>query len=107
MEATKESEERKETKMSKALRIMLVYQVGIANVFRVTSFNLADYGRNAVRLKQSDFRTCESFSLDMAAAGAIVRSAQCNQAGDIARAQWSETLGDAPFSESQHPVKAN
>ena len=93
--------------MSKVLRVMLVYQAGLANVFRVTSFNLADYGRDAVRLVQADFRTCENFAHGMGCAGAIVRTAHCNQAGDIAQARWSLALEDAPFSENQRPVKAN
>ena len=85
-------------------RVMLVYQAGIANVFEVDSFNLADYGREAKRLIQSDFRTCEAFARGCAAMGAYVHSVHCNQAGDIANAQWSDDLDDAPFRESMRPV---
>jgi len=93
--------------MNENLKVMLVYQAGLANVFSVTSFNLANYGRDAVRLLQADFAACENFALGIGTAGAVVRSAHCNQAGDIAGAKWSDSLEDAPFSESQHPVKAN
>ncbi len=88
----------------KTKRAMLVYQVGIANVFAVTSFNLADFGRDARRLLQSDFRTCESFARGLAVAGTLVSSAHCNQAGDIVNALWDEDLDSAPFSDKFHPV---
>lgn len=87
-------------------RAMLVYQAGIANVFAVKSFNLADYGRDAKRLLQSDFRTCEAFASGLAAAGVTVRTVHCNMAGDIIGQTWSEALEAAPFSESFRPVKA-
>ena len=85
-------------------RIVLVYQAGIANVFEVDSFNMADYEREAKRLLQGAFSTCESFARGMAAMGAIVRSATCNMAGDITRQSWSDNLEDAPFSDKFHPV---
>ena len=83
---------------------VLVYQAGIANVFAVASLNLADYGRDAVRLLQSDFKTCESYARGLRDAGVTVRSAACNMAGDIARQRWTEDLESAPFSESFSPV---
>jgi hypothetical protein len=86
---------------------MLVYQAGIANVFAVTCLNLSDFGRDAKRLLQADFRTCESFARGMAASGVTVRTAQCNLAGDIISATWSDDLDSAPFSESFHPVHEN
>ena len=91
---------------SKVTKAMLVYQAGIANVFAVDCFNLAPFGRNARRLVQSDFRTAESFSRGLAAAGIPVLSVQCNQAGDIAESVWSEDLEAAPFSDKQCPVFA-
>jgi hypothetical protein len=86
---------------------VLVYQAGIANVFGVRCLNLDDYGREAQRLMQSDFRSCEHFARGLGAAGVIVRSAHCNQAGDIVNAHWSDDLDDAPFSDKFNPVKAN
>jgi hypothetical protein len=88
-------------------RYVLVYQAGIANVFRVTSFNLADYGRDAVRLVQSDFRSAEAFARGLAAAGGIVKSAACNRAGDIAREKWTDDLDSQPFSDKFHPVDSS
>lgn len=83
---------------------MLVYQAGIANVFSVTSANLADFGRDAKRLLQADFRACENFARGLAAAGVIVHSVACNEAGDIAKSHWTDDLESQPFSENFHPV---
>jgi len=88
----------------KVERAVLVYQAGIANVFGVESFNLADYGRDAMRLVQSDFRSCESFARGLAAAGVHVGTAACNEAGDIVHSRWSRELDEMPFSISFHPV---
>ena len=88
-------------------KIMLVYQAGIANVFEVRCFNLADYGRGAIRLMQADFSSCEYFAHGLAMAGLTVRTAACNQAGDIVDSHWSEDLEEQPFSDKFHPVHAN
>jgi len=87
-------------------RHFLVYQAGIANVFEVTSFNLADHKRNAERLIQSDFRTCETFCRGLIHAGAIVKTAGCNQAGDIVNSHWTEDLDSLPFSDHFNPVQS-
>ena len=89
------------------MKAMLVYQAGIANVFEVASFNLTDYGRDARRLLQGDFRSCEMFALGLGAAGVKVRTAACNAAGDIARGHWTEDLEAQPFHDSFRPVVAN
>jgi hypothetical protein len=86
-------------RIPKMSRAVLVYQAGIANVFAVTSFNLADYGRDAKRLLQADFRSCASFARGLQAAGVNVKVAACNQAGDIIGARWSEDLENQPFSD--------
>lgn len=83
----------------------LVYQAGIANVFRVRCFNLAPFGRSAERVMQSDFRTCEAFARGAAEAGAVVHSLACNMAGDIADAQWTDDLDAQPFADKFCPVK--
>jgi hypothetical protein len=88
----------------KVQRAFLVYQAGIANVFQVKSLNLADYGRNAVRLMQADFRACENFARGLATAGTLVRSAHCNMAGDIACQTWSLDFDNAPFANSMHRI---
>ena len=66
----------------KIKRAFLVYQGDIANVFEVKAFNLQDYGRNARRIYQGDFRTAECICYGLGLAGCIVRSAACNMAGD-------------------------
>ena len=81
-------------------RFMLVYQAGIANVFQVKSFNLSDFGRNAKRIYQGDFRTAEAIGKGIQAAGGLLRIAGCNMAGDITKARWTEDLDSLPFSES-------
>ena len=87
------------------MRFMLVYQVGIANLFRVQSFNLADYGREAVRVYQGDFRTAEAMARGALLAGAGVRVAACNEAGDIAERTWSDDLEEQPFSDEFRPPR--
>lgn len=83
---------------------MLVYQGGIANVFEVDRFAITPAHRNARRLTQGDFRSCENFSLGLAAAGALVVTAACNMVGDIADREWSFELDKQPFSDNFHPV---
>jgi hypothetical protein len=85
-------------------RAVLVYQAGIANVFAVTCFNMADFGRDAKRLLQGDFRSCEYFARGLATAGILVASAHCNQAGDIINAHWSTDLEEAPFCDKFCPI---
>ena len=80
----------------------LVYQAGIANVFRVNCFNQANYGRNATRILQLDFHTCEMFCTGLMEAGAKVARFYCNQAGDITNSRWDTTEENAPFTEAMH-----
>ena len=85
----------------------LVYQAGIANIFKVKCFNLANFGRDAKRILQADFRTCENFALGLVEASCIVKSCHCNKAGDIQEMKWSENLEEAPFYENMHPVDSD
>ena len=87
-------------------KAVLVYQAGIANVFAVDCFNLNPFGRNAKRLLQGAFSSCEWFAKGLAAAGVKVATVHCNMAGDITNQIWSEDLDSAPFRESFHPVFA-
>ena len=80
-------------------RAMLVYQGGIANVFEVTAFNLADYGRDAKRVFQGDFHSAAMIAYGLGLAGVIVRTVACNMAGDIVKQTWSDNLDDQPFSD--------
>ena len=89
---------------TKMRRAVLVYQAGLANVFQVTSFNLSDYGRDARRLMQADFRSCEQFARGLQAAGVTVKTAACNMAGDIIGQPWSDDLDSQPFSDQFRPV---
>ncbi len=91
----------------KVRKATLVYQGGIANVFAVDSLNLSNYGRNARLLIQADFRSCICFAHGLGAAGVIVRTAACNQAGDITDARWSENLEGVPFADSLVCVALN
>ena len=96
----------KTAKARKTRKAVLVYQASIANVFTVDCFNLNPYGRDAQRIMQSDFRTCESFARGLAFAGFTVQSLACNQAGDIVNAQWSDNLDEQPFSDKFQPVQS-
>lgn len=86
------------------MKYALVYQCGIANVFEVETLNLSPDGRNAKRIMQSDFRSCEMFALGLKHAGCYIYSAYCNMAGDITNQPWNSKLSDAPFSDKFHPV---
>jgi hypothetical protein len=85
-------------------KAVLVYQAGIANIFEVKCFNLSDFGRDAKRLVQSDFRTCETFARGLKHAGYLITSLYCNQAGDISFSHWDENLVNAPFHDNFRPV---
>lgn len=87
-------------------RAFLVYQAGIANVFMVECANLAPFGREAKRLMQGDFRTCEAYARGLADAGVYVHSAACNRAGDIRDEQWTYDLDSQPFSNKFRPMTA-
>lgn len=82
----------------------LVYQAGIANVFALGAMSLDAVQRDARRLLQSDFRTCEAYARGLKDAGVVVTTAACNKAGEIKDAEWSINLDEQPFSEKFHPV---
>lgn len=88
----------------------LVYQGGIANVFseqsQIDGRNESGRSLLRVRLLQSDFKTCEAYARGLQDAGVTVRSAWCNEAGDIIGSHWRFTgFEDAPFCESFRLVK--
>ena len=86
------------------MKAMLVYQGRIANVFEVQALTCGIRGRKAKRLVRGMFTECENFCRGMVAAGATVRSAHCNEAGDITGRPWSWVLDEAPFRESMSPI---
>ena len=94
----------KAARVQRTRKAVLVYQAGIANVFAVDCFNLSPFGRNARRLIQSNFRTCEAFARGLAAAGVQVATAACNEGVDIVNRPWQTSLQDAPFCDSFRPV---
>jgi len=81
-------------------KIFLIYQAGIANVFEVDCFNLSEYGREAKRLLQTDFKTAEIYCQGREDAGDTVKAAACNMAGDIALQNWTQDFDAQPFRES-------
>lgn len=87
-------------------RAVLVYQAGIANVFAVECFNSNPFGRNAKRLLQADFRSCENFARGLGTAGVQVASAGCNMAGNVVNQPWSWS-DFGPFRDQASPVFAN
>jgi hypothetical protein len=88
----------------KQQRFALVYQAGIANVFKVDCWNLQSFGRNAMIVLQGDFRTCETFTNGLAYGKHLVESFACNMAGDIANQPWNGDLDSAPFHQEFRPV---
>ena len=75
-----------------------MYQGGIANIFMVDCFNMSNYGRNAKRVYQGDFASAFSVAFGLGLAGFVVRTAVCNEAGDITRRKWSDDLQNSPFA---------
>ena len=88
-------------------RAFLVYQAGLANVFEVRCHNLSPYGRDAKRLLQGTFGECVWFARGLGAAGWIIHTAACNEAGDIAGRTWSEDLDSQPFHDRMVSVEEN
>jgi hypothetical protein len=89
------------------MNFVLVYQSGIANLFRVPSFDGYTEGANQ-RVYQGEFRTAEAMARGAILAGAQVRVASCNHAGDIAESVWAQGLSDCPFRDvARPPVSAS
>ena len=85
-------------------KFALVYQAGIANVFKVDSFGClrAKRGKQA-RWCQSSFHSCEWFCRGVIAAGGELKTYSCNRAGDVADCTWTAGLDDCPFRDEAHP----
>ncbi len=84
-------------------RVVIVYQAGIANVFRVDRLTGDPEGRNARLLYQGDFRAAEMMALGLRLAGVMVTSMACNEAGDVQDRRWTD-LDDAPFRDKMNPI---
>ncbi len=87
-----------ETHRLQVKKAVLVYQAGTANVFAVTSYNMANSNRSAKRLFQGSFDHAAYFAQGLGAAGAGIKTAACNMAGDIAKQTWTDDLDNQPFS---------
>lgn len=87
------------------MKLTLVYQAGIANVFQVQRFAMTPYLREETdRVLQCDFRTAETFCRGAMYAGAEVETMACNLAGDISDATWSKDFEAQPFNDKFRPV---
>lgn len=86
---------------------VLVYQGGIANVFHVErmGFTRAERGETTREL-QGAFTTCANFASGLRWAGANVRTASANVAGDVALADWTPGLDDCPFRDHAREVNS-
>ena len=85
---------------------MLVYQCGIANVFRVT-YPFGDQARSPhyVRVVQSDYRTCEWFVRGVIEAGENASVWHSDVAGDVIlcpHGPWKEGKGDL-WADKKNP----
>jgi hypothetical protein len=88
-------------------RAVLVYQVGIANVFAVDRWSHGDPSKRRVRrLMQHAYRPCIDFARGLAAAGVMVRTAHCDECGDIADRPWTAGPGDL-WRESKARITEN
>ena len=85
------------------MKLMLVYQAGIANVFQVQGFMVDKSATERDRVLQGDFRTCEQFCLGAQYAGAEIAVAACNRAGDIGSDDWTWDVEAQPFSDKFRP----
>lgn len=85
-------------------KFVIVYQAGIANLFRVESFSAALPGTEK-RVAQDAFRVIESMAHGAILAGAAIRVASCNVAGDVAPHTWTRGLADCPFRDNASPPR--
>ena len=66
------------------MRFVLVYQGGIANVFRMSAIDIP----HRERVMQDSFRSCEVFVRGCQAAGAEIDVALCTAAGNATDRPW-------------------
>lgn len=86
-------------------RYALVYQAGIANLFEVGAHGYTASMRGTThRIYQGDFHTAAAMARGARMAGADVRTACCNEAGEIAERTWNCDYDDQPFCEQYQLV---
>lgn len=107
-------------------RYCLVYQCGLANVFRIEQDicpnchdrpgfdglgrtcktckgnGISPDGERRIRVRQSDFHTCEAYCSGLIEAGERVAICHCDEAGDISASKWTDGTGEI-FAFSKHP----
>ncbi len=83
-------------------RAVLVYQVGLANVFMVDPVVGADRIVGRRRMLQADYRSCELYAKGLRDAGSELEVAHCDEAGDVTRADWQPGAGDL-WREKKYP----
>lgn len=83
------------------MRLALVYQTGIANVFRCDG-----HPERRTRLMQADYGSCEWFARGAIAAGAQLEVFHADVAGDCRLAEWVDGKGDLWADQKRPPVAA-
>lgn len=83
--------------MNPNVTFALVYQTGIANVFKITEVSPTENVRQLIL--QSDFHTAETLVRGAKMAGAKTAVFACNMAGDITNQNWTCNLDSQPFSK--------
>lgn len=85
-------------------RYFLVYQAGIANVFK--AYETPDGSYDCfLRIMQDAFQPCENFCRGLIEAKYPVEVWSCNRAGDIANVEWTKGLNDCPFRDQARPPR--
>ncbi len=79
------------------MRYALVYQVGIANVFRLS-------GKGRELVVQHDYRYCEAFCAGLLCADFAVEVYHADVAGDCSFADWQPGKGEL-WADKKHPPK--
>jgi len=88
------------------MKLALVYQAGIANVFEVERHSTYATRRGKTTRKlQHAFKVCEWYARGARDAGAILRVYSCNVAGDCASVPWTQGTAATPFRDEAHPPK--
>lgn len=88
-------------------KFWLIYQYGIANLYRVKDFVPERASREAQRVYQGDFQTAEAMARGAGLAGAIIRSGCCMSAGDASLMNWHLNPAENPFRDCAKPVTMN
>jgi hypothetical protein len=88
---------------------VLLYQVGIANVFRVPALDRDAIEQGPARVYQSDYRSAEVFCAGLIESGASVKVQHCDLAGDalLHVAKWADGCGELWRDQKCPPIMAS